>query len=228
MSELVKLMCPSCGSRLDSSEKQNSFNCPHCGNKYLFKQEGNSISLIPVLEKMQKGGTVVLGDSASVVHAENVYMGGQGDEPKNKKQTIQAEKVECPICGKMVNLDETFRCKNCNRSNICLTHQDPKTFFCSECTQQIHVEEAKVKNAIVLRRNGIASLILGGLSSPLIILSLLGARNSTFYLLILIVSIPALITGVITLTRSKGKSIFGWIGIAPFIFSLVIFIIRLL
>ncbi len=214
MADLIKLTCPSCGSRLDSGEKANNFICPQCGNRYLFKQEGNSISLIPILEKMQKGSTVVLGDSASVVHAENVYMGGQAGENKKAKQGIE-EKVECPICGKFVDLEDTFRCKNCNRSKICLSHQDPASYFCSECVKQVQDERKTSKNRSSHKWYGIASLVFGGIYFYLIFM--MGLRMSTpAFMVTLIISSAALITGIRAETRSNWKNIFGWVGIASF------------
>lgn len=220
MADLIKLSCPSCGSRLDAGEKANNFVCAQCGNRYLFKQDGNSISLVPILEKMQKGSTVVLGDSASVVHAENVYMGGQGGENKKAKPGIE-EKVECPICGKFVSLEDTFRCKNCNRSKICLSHQDPTSYFCSDCAKQSQSELKQIKNAAAIRSNGIASLVLGIISILLVIFNWLpfARYNNPAGSYAFVISIAALITGIITETRSKNKSIFGWVGIASFVIS---------
>lgn len=41
--------------------------------------------------------------------------------------------VACPICGKKNDSRETFECHECGRDNLCLRHQDDKTFFCVDC-----------------------------------------------------------------------------------------------
>lgn len=53
--------------------------------------------------------------------------------------------VICPICGKKNKPEETFKCKRCGRDNICLWHQDKKTYLCTECSDEtnqkaVHIE----------------------------------------------------------------------------------------
>lgn len=53
--------------------------------------------------------------------------------------------VVCPICGKKNKPEETFKCKRCGRDNICLWHQDKKTYLCTECSDEtnqkaVHIE----------------------------------------------------------------------------------------
>ena len=66
MAEMIKLACPSCGGALRSGESANQFKCVQCGNEYVFEQSGHTISLVPLMERLEKGGTVVVG--------ENIYM----------------------------------------------------------------------------------------------------------------------------------------------------------
>lgn len=41
--------------------------------------------------------------------------------------------VRCPICGKQTVETETFTCRQCGRSGICLEHQTQKGYRCKEC-----------------------------------------------------------------------------------------------
>ena len=40
------------------------------------------------------------------------------------------------MCGKKNDPKETFKCNECGRDNLCLRHQDSKTFFCVDCTSR--------------------------------------------------------------------------------------------
>lgn len=44
---------------------------------------------------------------------------------------------ECPSCGKQNELPNTFKCKKCKRSFLCLEHLDKKALVCQECTAEI-------------------------------------------------------------------------------------------
>ncbi len=41
--------------------------------------------------------------------------------------------VICPICGKKNRPEDTFKCRECGRDNLCLRHQDEETFLCNDC-----------------------------------------------------------------------------------------------
>ena len=112
MSDFINLSCPSCGGKI--IQQDNQFVCENCQSQFLMRQDGNRINLIP---------QVVV----------NVHTGqGDGSHTANK-----SERVKCPICGRNVDLGNTFQCKRCGRENICLTHQDTRTFFCSECDSEL-------------------------------------------------------------------------------------------
>ncbi len=49
--------------------------------------------------------------------------------------------VVCPICGKKNEPRETFKCRGCGRDNLCLRHQDERTFLCKECVASKEREE---------------------------------------------------------------------------------------
>ena len=44
--------------------------------------------------------------------------------------------VVCPVCGKKNDPRDTFKCQRCGRDNLCLRHQDGKTFLCADCTEK--------------------------------------------------------------------------------------------
>ncbi len=41
----------------------------------------------------------------------------------------------CPICGRKNRPEDTFRCKKCGKDDLCIRHQDEKTFLCSQCSR---------------------------------------------------------------------------------------------
>ena len=45
--------------------------------------------------------------------------------------------VICPICGKKNHPENTFKCGKCGRDNLCLRHQDEKTFLCINCAEKM-------------------------------------------------------------------------------------------
>jgi len=44
--------------------------------------------------------------------------------------------VVCPICGKKNKVEDTFKCRQCGSDNLCLRHQDEKTFLCCNCSDE--------------------------------------------------------------------------------------------
>ena len=55
--------------------------------------------------------------------------------------------VMCPICGKKNRPEDTFKCRECGRDNLCLRHQDEKTFLCADCRAKKACEESERKVA---------------------------------------------------------------------------------
>jgi len=55
------------------------------------------------------------------------------DTPAANLGNLVAHYEECPICGKSNFPENTFRCKSCKRPFICLQHQNPQTYLCTEC-----------------------------------------------------------------------------------------------
>ena len=66
--------------------------------------------------------------------------------------------VECPICGKKNKVEDTFKCRQCGSDNLCLRHQDEKTFLCFSCAEKsVHkvvtvVEERKESKTNSIKR----------------------------------------------------------------------------
>ncbi len=51
--------------------------------------------------------------------------------------------VFCPLCGKKNHPENTFRCRECGRDNLCLRHQDEVSFLCADCAAKARESEAK-------------------------------------------------------------------------------------
>ena len=66
--------------------------------------------------------------------------------------------VVCPICGKKNKVDDTLKCRQCGSDNLCLRHQDEKTFLCFSCAEKsVHkgvtaVEERKESKTNSIKR----------------------------------------------------------------------------
>ena len=62
--------------------------------------------------------------------------------------------VLCPICGKKNKVEDTFRCRECGSDNLCLRHQDEKTFLCFNCAKKTMqkvvtvVREGEILNSV--------------------------------------------------------------------------------
>ena len=56
--------------------------------------------------------------------------------------------VVCPICGKKNREEDTFRCRECGRDNLCLRHQDEKTYLCAECAAKKAREREKAESLL--------------------------------------------------------------------------------
>ena len=60
--------------------------------------------------------------------------------------------VKCPVCGRWRNKTETFDCHECGRENLCIDHQDRKTFLCEECSTKRRVLEAEAAHRVEAER----------------------------------------------------------------------------
>ena len=69
-------------------------------------------------------------------HVDGVLGTGDGGQEERKGVgglVAASALVICPVCGKKNDPKETFRCRECGRDNLCLRHQDEKTFLCADC-----------------------------------------------------------------------------------------------
>ena len=73
--------------------------------------------------------------------------------------------VVCPICGKKNKIEDTFKCRQCGRDDLCLRHQDEKMFLCTECIAS-HDERIIKYEATQVRKesNHINKIIILGYS----------------------------------------------------------------
>jgi hypothetical protein len=98
--------CPYCRKQVNAE----SVYCEYCGKE---------------LPKMNLAGDVVAVSGSTVIKAGSVIYEGSSAWKKTD---------ECPICGKINLPTETFRCKKCQRTSICLSHQNKATLTCFECS----------------------------------------------------------------------------------------------
>lgn len=68
-------------------------------------------------------------------------------KPSTESVTKQTEGslVTCPVCGKKNSPVDTFRCRECGRENLCIRHQNEKTYLCCDCMEMPHAEDDSVK-----------------------------------------------------------------------------------
>ena len=57
--------------------------------------------------------------------------------------------VTCPICGKRNRIEDTFKCRQCGSDNLCLRHQDEKTFLCFNCAEKGIQKIAKDRTNVI-------------------------------------------------------------------------------
>lgn len=54
MSNFVTLSCPSCGGKLQVTNDLERFACGYCGSEHIVRRSGGTVSLEPVLEKLDQ------------------------------------------------------------------------------------------------------------------------------------------------------------------------------
>jgi hypothetical protein len=224
MPGLVQFSCPSCGGKLTDSDTLNQLVCVQCGNKYISKQEGNNISLLP---QAVGDGAVVVGNGNIIVQVNPASSSKSQDETQIPPQIKAAavEKVECPICGKLVQRDETFRCKHCQRQFICLTHQDRTTFLCTECNLILQSEKKIGIKTFFGKWLGIFSLLA---SFAVLIIAVIFVLISDPFIgaLVLLIGSLSLVLGAISVILKRQLA--GWLGIGVSIFSGAILMIKVI
>lgn len=69
------------------------------------------------------------------------FWSGSGDRSQDSPSGAASALVICPVCGKKNDPKDTFKCRKCGRDNICLRHQDEKTFRCVDCMSKVRKEK---------------------------------------------------------------------------------------
>lgn len=80
-------------------------------------------------QKPQKRGPAILILDGSTDFPEHAADSG----PRTGGRVAVPTLVVCPVCGRKNEQKDTFRCRGCNRDNLCLRHQDSSSFLCCEC-----------------------------------------------------------------------------------------------
>jgi ribosomal protein S27E len=56
VSDFITLGCPSCGGNLAVTKDADRFACPFCGREHLVRRSGGHVSLVPIVEKLDRIG----------------------------------------------------------------------------------------------------------------------------------------------------------------------------
>ena len=84
------------------------------------------------------------GDSCFVLLDGTVPMASASQPPPSYHQPgFMPTLVTCPVCGKKNHPEDTFKCRECGRDNLCLRHQDEAMFLCADCAAAKSSERAK-------------------------------------------------------------------------------------
>ena len=67
---------------------------------------------------------------------------------------VPASLVVCPVCGRKNRPEDTFRCRDCGRDNLCLRHQDETTFLCADCAAKAREASERREKATALVEEG--------------------------------------------------------------------------
>ena len=70
--------------------------------------------------------------------------------------------VVCPVCGKKNRPEDTFKCKECGRDNLCLRHQDEDMFLCRDCAAKAREEvmqKVRERRAVSVAENAAAAKV---------------------------------------------------------------------
>ena len=59
MADFVTLSCPSCGGKLEITNDVERFACSHCGREHIVKRSGGIVSLLPVVDALNRVGAGV-------------------------------------------------------------------------------------------------------------------------------------------------------------------------
>ncbi len=54
MSDFITLGCPSCGGNLAVTSDAERFACPYCKREHLVRRSGGHVSLVPIIEKLER------------------------------------------------------------------------------------------------------------------------------------------------------------------------------
>ena len=87
-----------------------------------------------------------------------ILLDGEISEPDVQRKPLSHVFVVCPMCGRKNSPADTFRCRQCGSDNLCLRHQDEKTFLCFSCAEKsVHkgvtaVEERKESKTNSIKR----------------------------------------------------------------------------
>ncbi len=63
--------------------------------------------------------------------------------PPPSTPVIATPLVVCPVCNEKNRPEDTFKCRECGRDNLCLRHQNEETFLCRDCARKARAAAPK-------------------------------------------------------------------------------------
>jgi hypothetical protein len=67
-SDFITLSCPNCGGKLQVTAEMDRFACPYCGHEHIVRRAGGTVSLEPVLTKLNQISADINGMGGGISH----------------------------------------------------------------------------------------------------------------------------------------------------------------
>ena len=112
------MYCPACGKKMPNQARF----CYLCGANLAESKKAPEPPDEPL--RVSKGDVGLDRSQTVVVH---VGKDKEGEKPLGD---------HCAICGTFVRLEESFRCRQCGRDYLCLSHRDEQRRLCEECAAE--------------------------------------------------------------------------------------------
>jgi len=105
--------CPKCGVKVELDSRF----CTSCGNKLTQSGLGSGHRSVTIAEKII-------------------------NTTLNIEQAKPSGGVYCPICGRGVKIEDSFRCQKCERSYLHISHLNRELNICVECASELMPDDA--------------------------------------------------------------------------------------
>src|SRR5690348_265170 len=96
MGDFITLSCPSCGGSLRVTEDIERFSCKYCGQEHLIRRSQGQLTLIPVIEKLERiDKKVTKIASGADKHASELAIVRLRKDKKDVKKLVDEWDEEC-------------------------------------------------------------------------------------------------------------------------------------